>query len=210
MTEQTKSAILLVNGDFFDFKNPRDHEYDIRAIAHALSNLCRYTGHSRRFYSVAEHCVLVSRLVPTAYALEGLLHDASEAYCGDVASPLKALLPGYKKIEEGVQEALATYFGLQYPWPKEVHDADKIMYVTERQTISNTGKDGMWYTNLVPENIEIKGLAPSSAYKLFMERYEELTNGLKGYEPVRKKTATGNAKAQPHRKGPAQPQVQAA
>src|SRR4051812_16341267 len=98
MTPQTKSAILLHNGDFFDFKDPRNHNYDIKAIAHALSNLCRYTGHSKRFYSVAEHCVLVSRLVDPRFAFEGLMHDASEAFCGDVASPLKKLLPGYARI----------------------------------------------------------------------------------------------------------------
>lgn len=211
MTEQTKSAILLVNGDFFDFKDPRNHDFDIKAIAHALSNLCRYTGHSRRFYSVAEHCVIVSRLVPEKYALEGLLHDASEAYCGDIASPLKALLPTYKKIEEGVQEALAAYYGLTYPFPPEIKEADVLAYVTERRSISNTGKDAIWFTDVsARDDIEIRGLAPSSAYRLFLERYEELTNGLKGYEPVRQKTATGNAKTQSRSKGPTLTEVQAA
>lgn len=188
-TKQTKSSILLVNGDFFDFENPRGHEYDIKSIAHALSNLCRYTGHSKRFYSVAEHCVIVSRLVPEKYAFEGLMHDASEAYCGDVASPLKRLLPGYRKIEDGVQEAIAMYFGLSYPFPEEVHAADKLAYVTERVSISNTGRDILWYTDIQPANLEIKGLAPNSAYKLFMERYEEVTANATGYEQVRRKTA---------------------
>lgn len=210
MTTQTKSAILLVNGDFFDFKNPRDHEFDIKAIAHALSNLCRYTGHSKRFYSVAEHCVLVSRLVKPEFAFEGLMHDASEAYCGDVASPLKKLLPGYEKIENGVQEAIATYFDLKYPWPEDVHLADKRLYVTERQSISNTGKDALWFTDLEPADIEVKGLAPRSAYELFMNRYEELTSGFKGFEPVRKKRASRNAKAQSRSEGPTLPEVQAA
>lgn len=210
MKEQTKSAILLVNGDFFDFKDPRNHEYDIRAIAHALSNLCRYTGHSKRFYSVAEHSVLVSRLVKPEFAFEGLMHDASEAYCGDVASPLKKLLPGYEKIENGVQEAIATYYGLTYPWPEDVHLADKRLYVTERLSISNTGKDTIWFTDLEPADIEVKGLAPRSAYELFMNRYEELTSGFKGFEPLRKKRATGDAKAKPRSEGPALPKVQAA
>lgn len=189
MTKQTKSSILLVNGDFFDFKDPRNHNYDIRAIAHALSNLCRYTGHSKRFYSVAEHSVIVSRLVEPKYALEGLMHDASEAYCGDVASPLKRLLPGYSKIEEGVQEAIAMYFGLQWPFPKEVHDADKLCYVTERETISNTGKDALWFTDIKPVDFPIKGLSPKQAYNAFIERYEELTANGTGYEKLRRKAA---------------------
>jgi hypothetical protein len=189
-TKQTKTSILLSNGDFFDFKEPRNHEYDIRTIAHALSNLCRYTGHSKRFYSVAEHCVLVSNLIEPKYALEGLLHDASEAFCGDVASPLKKLIPQYAKIEEGVQEALAAYFGLRYPFPPEVHHADKIAYVTERTSISDTGKDTLWFTDLVPsDRFPIKGLTPNQAKAAFLERYEELTNGLKGYESLHKKAA---------------------
>lgn len=189
MTKQTKSSILLINGDFFDFKDPRGHNYDIKSIAHALSNLCRYTGHSKRFYSVAEHCVLVSRLVPEKYALEGLMHDASEAYCGDVASPLKALFPTYRKVEESVQEAIAVYFGLTYPWPKEVHEADKILYVTERTSISDTGKDELWFTDVKPADIEIKALTPKKAYEAFINRYEELTRSGKGYEVLRTKAA---------------------
>jgi uncharacterized protein len=210
MTAQTKSAILLVNGDFFDFKNPRDHEFDIKSIAHALSNLCRYTGHTKRFYSVAEHCVLVSRLVKPEFAFEGLMHDASEAYCGDVASPLKKLLPGYEKIEEGVQDALATYYGLRYPFPPEVKEADVLAYVTERQSISKTGKDAIWFTDVQPAEIEIKGLAPRSAYELFMNRYEELTSGFKGYEPLRKKATKGNPSPKSRSEGLALPKVQAA
>lgn len=117
------------------------------------------------------------------------MHDASEAYCGDVSSPLKRLIPQYRKIEDGVQEAIANYFGLAYPFPPEIHTADKLAYVTERQTISNTGKDVLWFTDVVPAELEIRGLVPSSAYKLFMERYEEVTRNGQGYEKLRRKTA---------------------
>lgn len=112
---QTKSSISTVSGRFYDLLAPEKYEYDIEEIAHSLSNLCRYTGHSNVFYSVAEHSVLVSRLVPERLALCGLLHDASEAFCGDVSSPLKKLLPEYQAIEDGVQKAIADYFGLEYP-----------------------------------------------------------------------------------------------
>lgn len=121
MTEQTKSSISTVSGRFFDILKPEDYEFDIDEIATALSNICRYTGHVNKFYSVAEHSVLVSRLVPSRLALAGLLHDASEAFVGDVSSPLKRLLPDYKRIEERVQEAIADQFGLPYPFPQEVH-----------------------------------------------------------------------------------------
>lgn len=176
MTAQTKSAILLSNGDFFDFLDPSNHTFDIESIATALSNLCRYTGHVKNFYSVAEHCYIVSLLVPEQYALEGLMHDASEAYCGDVASPLKALVPEYKKIELGVQEAIAKFYNLRYPFPKCIHEADKIAYVTERQSVSDTGQDNMWHTGFRPEHITIVGHPPEVARKLFINRFRSLTS----------------------------------
>ena len=72
----------------------------IEDIAHALANLCRYNGHTNRFYSVAEHSVLVSYAVPKEYALWGLMHDASEAYLSDIPRPFKAMIANYKTMEE--------------------------------------------------------------------------------------------------------------
>lgn len=192
MTEQTKSAILLYNGDFFDFLDPFNHEYDIETIAHALSNLCRYTGHTKHFYSVAEHCVLVSYLIPEQFALEGLMHDASEAYCGDVASPLKKLIPEYSKIEDRVQEAIFKYFDLRYPFPNCVKDADVLAYVTERESISNTGKDKIWFTDVIPEKIKVVGHSPDKARRLFLDRFKVLNNARNA---VVRQEATAGAEA---------------
>ena len=94
--EQTESCISVYDGEYFDLLEPDRSVYTINTIAHALSNLCRYTGHVNRFYSVAEHSVFVSLAVPKKFALEALFHDASEAFLGDVSSPLKKLLPEYK------------------------------------------------------------------------------------------------------------------
>lgn len=193
MQKQTKTSIGLSNGDFFDFRDPKGHAFDIDCIAHALSNICRYTGHIRKFYSVAEHCVLVSRLVPAKYALEGLMHDASEAYVSDMASPLKAMLPGYRKIEESVQEALAAFYGLKYPFPPEIHLADKQMYQIERKTIANNVEDKLWYTDNkffdTPIEIFPTGMTPKNAKMFFLSRFNELTKNGKGYQGVRAKAA---------------------
>ena len=92
--------------------DPRPEELDIRDIAHALSLICRYGGHVDRFYSVAEHCVLMSQCVPEEHALWALLHDASEAYVGDMVRPLKRQLPEYEAAEGRVIAAIVERVGL--------------------------------------------------------------------------------------------------
>lgn len=191
MTEQTKSSISTVSGRFFDILKPEDYEFDIDEIATALSNICRYTGHVNKFYSVAEHSVLVSRLVPSRLALAGLLHDASEAFVGDVSSPLKKLLPEYKRIEERVQEAIADQFGLPYPFPQEVHEADKRMYWNERQNVAPGPKDTLWHTEFrAARKVTATGMSPIIAKRMFLSRYKEITQtDGKGNEKLLKQRA---------------------
>ncbi len=183
--KQTESCIGVTGGEFFDLLRPHEMEFNIEVIANALSNICRYTGHVDRFYSVAEHCVLVSRACPPKYALEGLLHDASEAYVGDVSSPLKRLLPDYRKIEEDVQSALAVAFGLVYPFPEEIHRADKQLYWAERATVA-PGADKLWHQDLrASRKVTPAGMSPLMAKRMFLARYKELTNERQGNEPLR-------------------------
>lgn len=181
MTQQTESCITTISGKFFDILKPEEYEYDVGEIATALSNLCRYTGHVNRFYSVAEHSVLVSRLVPDRLRLAGLLHDASEAYVGDVSSPLKKLLPEYKRIEQNVQRALAKSFGLEEDVfeHKDIHEADKRMYWQERQSVADNGvRDKLWHQDLrATRRVEAMGMQPVMARRMFMKRYKELTDG---------------------------------
>lgn len=176
--EQTESCISTASGRFFDLLKPEEYEYDINEIATALSNLCRYTGHVNRFYSVAEHSVLVSHLVPDKLALTGLLHDASEAFVGDVSSPLKRLMPEYRKIEDRIQESIARYYGLTYPFPHEVHEADKRMYWNERQSVAdNNIRDQLWHQGLrAARKVNAAGMAPHMARRMFLSRFKELTD----------------------------------
>ena len=173
---QTESCITTVSGRFFDILKPEEYEYDIEEIATALSNLCRYTGHVNRFYSVAEHSVLVSRIVPVGLSLVGLLHDASEAYLGDVSSPLKKLLSEYRAIEERVEEAIARQFGLSFPYPAAVHEADKRLYWKEREEIANSGvRDRLWHQDLrATRKVEVVGMSPVMAKRMFLSRYREI------------------------------------
>lgn len=176
MVEQTKTCISVVGGDFFDLANPEVNNYDIEVIAHALGRINRYTGHiAGDYYSVAEHSVYVSKAVPARYALEGLLHDASEAFVGDVSSPLKKLLPEYQDIEEEIQAEIAKRFNLRWPFPEEIHLADKRVYWSERRTVA-PGPDGLWHQDLrASRKIIPEGWPPKKATKEFLKRFRELT-----------------------------------
>lgn len=113
--------------------DPRPEEIALMDIARALSNTCRFPGHTHTFYSVAEHSVHVSRLVPQEDRAWGLLHDASEAYLCDIARPLKRLpeFSYYRRIERQLQSAIAERFGLDPDQPAAVTAADDLMLAVE-------------------------------------------------------------------------------
>jgi uncharacterized protein len=104
-------AIMLKSGSWFDFCSPASSDFTIEDIAHGLANICRYAGQCKKFYSVAEHSILVSEIA-VGFEFEALLHDAAEAFIGDITRPLKQLLPEYKKIESSVQRAVLGRFGV--------------------------------------------------------------------------------------------------
>lgn len=124
-------VVRTFTGRFVNVFNPEPYTIEIRDIAHALSNLCRFGGHTRVFYSVAQHCVQCAGLVRSRYKLQALLHDAAEAYLIDVPKPLKYRYPGYEEMENKVMTVIARKYRFQYPVAAEVKDADKAMLVTE-------------------------------------------------------------------------------
>jgi len=102
-------------------------------IAHALSNICRFGGHTGEFYSVAEHSVRVAQILPTHHALWGLVHDAAEAYLGDIVRPIKRqpCVRGLVEAEGRILIRLTHSLGLSWPMPSEVVEADEILLATE-------------------------------------------------------------------------------
>ncbi len=130
--------IQTYSGCRFSPTNPSPKNIFIKDIAHSLSNQCRFTGHTRHFYSTAQHSVLVARLCPFWCKLEGLLHDAGEAYLVDLARPVKygtALGEPFRQLERAIDEAIAERYRLTYPWPAEVKRADNTVLLAEKEQL---------------------------------------------------------------------------
>jgi hypothetical protein len=167
------STILTSSGRYFDIMRPTVDMVVEIDIARGLANTCRFAGHTREFYSVAQHCVLVSKLVPREFALAGLLHDAAEAYVGDVVSPLKQYLPNFKTIEQRIERVIARKFGLSFPWPKDVKYADVRALRFERQHLMHPCGDWNLERYEAVEG-ELVPLLPNDAAQAWSYRFMEL------------------------------------
>ena len=159
------------NGHAFYPLDPRPEEVDPVDVAHALSMICRYGGHSRRFFSVAEHCVLLSNAVAPEHALWALLHDASEAYVIDVPRPLKRSLPDYCAAEAVVQAAVCRRFGLDPLCPAEVEDADRWILHDERQVLlGHPPLPWVSIEHVAPLGVKIRCWEPATAEQMYLMR----------------------------------------
>lgn len=127
--------IITAGGTQFDLLNPTASAVHPRDIAASLARICRFNGHCRDHYSVAEHSLRVAELVAPEHKLVALLHDATEAYVGDMVSPLKQMLPAYQQIEQRIWHIICERFGISPTLPAEVHQADLTMLATERRDL---------------------------------------------------------------------------
>ncbi|WP_339521765.1 phosphohydrolase [Pseudomonas sp. EL_65y_Pfl2_R96] len=127
--------IITHSGRQFDLVNPTAAMISPNDIAHALAHLCRFNGHTRTHYSVAQHSMLVSSLVPAKHQLVALLHDATEAYIGDMTRPLKSIMPGHRVIETLIWHAICARFNLDPTLPECVVRADLAALATERRDL---------------------------------------------------------------------------
>ena len=164
------NCVELFTGKMFWPLNPITEDIDIIDIAHALSNKCRYTGHTRQFYSVAQHCILMARETSETYKLESLLHDATEAYLPDIASPIKGHFNGFKDIEERLHVAIAERFNLIHPLPKQVKALDrKILRAEKWYLMHGKGLDMHGSTSRI--GIAIVPWGPQEAERRFVDAY---------------------------------------
>lgn len=139
------SSIQIANGHYFDYLKTDVSKLDIESVAHALSHICRFTGHCTDFYSVAQHCVLMSYAVPAPHALWALMHEAGEPVCGDMNKPLKLLLDEFDRMEGVIERAVLRKFGLDPDAkPSTIKHFDLVLLLTERRDLMPKVRATRW------------------------------------------------------------------
>ncbi len=183
LTEKApKGHILTYTGKFFNPLDANPDDIDLWDIAHALSNLCRYNGHVNHFYSVAQHSVLCAqRFEPGSYLRKrALMHDASEAYLGDVVAPLKhsGYYEFYIEAEERIMNAICDKYGWPHEEPEEVKEVDIKMRGAEMRDLKDYYPEDSHDTY----GFKIKPWLPSFSRAMFLE--EAVQQGLETYDYI--------------------------
>ncbi|MFA4974797.1 MAG: phosphohydrolase [bacterium] len=189
-----KDQEFAVQGDWmqtyshekFWLLHPRPEQISIREIAHALSNICRFYGHTSEMYSVSQHSVAVSENCLPEHALWGLLHDAHEIFMGDITSPMKETLKQLgagdvlKVIENRLMAAVAARFNLELPVPADVWYADRVLLATEARDLFVGEPVEHWTQRLGCEPLpsHIVPFSPAVAEHRFLRRAAELGVGV--------------------------------
>jgi 5'-nucleotidase len=173
--------LQTVSGRWVNPFDPDPAQFDIGDIARALGNLCRFGGHSRAFYSVAQHSVIVADLVErrggdAEDVFAALMHDASEAYLGDMPHPLKHRSPlgaAFRAAEEHLERALREHFAIRADVP-EIKRADRALLATERRTFSAESWHWPELEGVEALDLELTPWSPADAERAFAARYAEL------------------------------------
>jgi len=166
--------VQTYSGKKFYPLNPRIEDIDIIDIAHALSLICRYNGHCKELYTVAEHSIYVAESLDPHIAIYGLLHDAAEAYLPDVARPIKPLLKGFKEIENKVLSVIFDKFKL-YQWGEvqdKIHKADLSILADEADQVMGSSTED-WYLPESPIGTKIYFLSSKGAEMIFLLRFKQ-------------------------------------
>jgi hypothetical protein len=170
--------IQTYTGKKFFPLSPSPDLIDIQDVAHALSHLCRYAGHTPLFYSVAQHSVLVARILReqgcSIYEqMWGLLHDATEAYLIDLPQPVKMHMREYQRAEERLMQAVAFRFNLSPELPESVKIADEICLATEVRDIIGHQIEP-WHIQQAAMPWTIRYMDCGRAKSMFLDAYTAL------------------------------------
>ncbi len=162
-----------ISGGLYWPVDPRSRDIVLEDIVHATSQICRFGGHCKRPYSVLEHSVLVSAVVAPEHALQGLAHDFTEAYVGDMVRPLKSSVAGYAEIEDQHWSAICLALGVAYHLHPTVKQADNNVLLAEKEALLAPCKH-TWSVPGTPAPVVVRGVGPRLARWMFWSRWGEI------------------------------------
>ena len=172
------SYISTYLGNRFFPLEPKIDQIHIEDIAHGLAYICRFNGQTSEFYSVAQHSLIVCDLVVEEFKFAALLHDAAEAYLGDMVKPLKRLLPAFADIEHRVSEIIAEAFNIPPSDYAAIKQADLIALATEkRDLMPNSTEPWLDLAGIEPLADRIIAMPPQEAKQAFLQAFETLSMG---------------------------------
>lgn len=173
--------IQTFSGRRFYPADPRAEDMDINDVAHALSMVCRFNGHVRFHYSVAQHSVLSARQAEPEYAYEALHHDDSETWITDLTRPVKHMLPPYVTMESNIDRVKCQWLGLPFPKSPAVKLIDDRMLVTEASQLLGGRGEAWWREPHWPQpfDIKIEPWEPAYAEAQFLIEHERLRQPLR-------------------------------
>ncbi len=154
MPQHIQTFITTFMENHVDFLNPDPKTIQIEDIAHALALIPRFGGHTGRLYSVAQHSIHVAELCPPELKLISLMHDANEAYLGDIITPIKNVMPGFRALEDRFHAVICERFEISRIIPEEVRRADALMLAMEARDLMHVNpKDWGMDMDLPPQRI---------------------------------------------------------
>ena len=171
-------TIAMGSGKYFDYKDPQPEQLDIKDIAQSLSNICRFNGHCN-FYSVAEHSVhcanlAIQRGLSNTAVFATLMHDAQEAYTGDMCKPLKNIMPKYAKLEDKIEALVQKHFGVSPAYKDIVKTFDLQMLKAEKASLFPMDTENWFgFDDILEVDITISCWTPATARARFLQLFNK-------------------------------------
>jgi hypothetical protein len=180
---QDLGLVMLSSGEQFSIFYPERSEFKIIDIAHSLSNICRFNGHCKHFYSVAQHSIAVKELMrnhgeDAVMQMYGLTHDVSEFVCADLQSTFKKCLSGYKEIEDKIEKAFYDTYDIPQPSEEQrvvIEEYDKMALYVEAKSLMHGFRNMVNVRDYGVLNYPIKEELPSDVKAAFFWEFYKLT-----------------------------------
>lgn len=171
------SFIETYSGKQIDFLNPQPDQIDIEDIIQGISRMPRFSGQTKHDYTVGQHTLNVVNVLPPRHKLQGFLHDAAEAYIGDMPTPFKRLMPDFTLLEQRIWDAICQRFNISHALHPSVKQADGIMLMSERDLLKPAVTDWGDLENHLRVRVEFQHISSAATRDSLRAVWKEIYKG---------------------------------